>query len=226
VVGRVKGGAGSSRYCGGLGSPPVPASSETIGPATAAARRVLRATLIHVLPRLHHGRLVRSFFFIVLYATLNLIVTVCWLLSGSLVCNSTSITSFIARVPSGTLRLKTRFPFSPGATCGSSTEKASPAQPADGRLPPGGLCVPRKPCRPALISADPCPIASIPPCRHRRSSSLRASPPYPRGSCSRRPRACPAEGQDPWQKLSGDNPPMPVRRARRRYLRELPLPQR
>src|SRR3990172_9090356 len=65
----------------------------------------------------------------VLYATLNLIVMVCWPWPGSLVCNSTSITSFIARVPSGTLRLKTRFPFSPGATRGTSTEKASTPQP-------------------------------------------------------------------------------------------------
>src|SRR3990172_4563970 len=137
MVGRVKGGAGSSKYCGGLASPPVPANSQTIGPATAAARRALNATLIHVLPRLHHGRLVRIFFFIALYATLYLIVIVCWPWPGSLVCNSTSITSFIARVPSGTLRLKTRFPFSPGATCGSSTEKASTPQPhavsGDGR---------------------------------------------------------------------------------------------
>src|SRR3989304_4996344 len=129
MVGGVKGGAGSARYCGGLAPPPFPASSQTIGPATAAARRVLSATLIHVLPRLHHGRLIRIFFLIALYATLYLIVIVCWPLPGSLVCNSTSITSCIARVPSGTFRLKTRFAFAPGATCGSSTEKASTPQP-------------------------------------------------------------------------------------------------
>src|SRR3970040_2805929 len=101
MVGRVQGGAGSSRYCGGLASPPVPARRQTIGPATAAARRVLSATLIHVLPRLHHGRLIRIFFLIALYATLYLIVIVCWPLPGSLVCNSTSITSLMARVACG-----------------------------------------------------------------------------------------------------------------------------
>src|SRR3989304_2541410 len=77
--------------------------------------------------------LLRYVFLIVLYAPLNLIVIVCWLLSGSLFCNSTSITSFIARVPPATLRLKTRFPFSPGATRGSSTKKDSPPQRHAGR---------------------------------------------------------------------------------------------